>query len=345
MTPQIIEIVKNLEIEIKEVKNLENLKIIKAKYLSKSDFLNELKDSIRKENDNNEKVNIGKKIKEYLENVNNILITKKEELINDFFVQESENILLKKDNNIVLEDKKGFIHPLTNISFRIQDFFDKLNYSFLHGFEVEKEKYNFDFLNMPLNHPAREMQDTFYLEEEKYLLRTHSTNMTVRNLEKKPKGKTKFYSIGSVFRNDDNDATHSFQFHQVDIYDSGEKASLIMLKTILDEFVNFIFEKKLKTRYRPSFFPFTEPSYELDITCPACNEQGCSLCKGSKWIEILGSGLINNNVFDNVGLNHKKMRCFAAGVGLERVAMIKWKINDIRNFYLNDLKFLKGYKG
>lgn len=321
------EIIKKFKNEVNNVKDLEELKQLKAKYISKSKFLNDLKKKI-KITDNKQKV--GLQIKEYLTKINQLLISKKEELENAFFLEKRENPLFKK-MSFDLKTKKGKMHPLTKISFIVEDFFDKLNYNYAHAIEVENEKINFDILNLPESHPARKMQDTFFLEKKGFLLRTHSTNVSARELINTNKNEYASYSIGPVFRNDDNDATHSFQFNQIDLFNMGTKISIANLKWTLIELIKNIFGKNIEIRFRPSYFPFTEPSFEVDIRWE------------KKWMEILGSGMFNNQVIKNVGKDPHKVQAFAAGIGLERIVMIKYNIKDIRDFYINDIEFLSTY--
>ncbi len=320
-------IIEDLKIDIEQVKDLEALKQIKAKYTSKSAFFNELKESI-KTADN--KAAIGDQIKKYTEKIGAILNEKKSDLENVFVLIERDNPI--NNPSITLTELNGTVHPLTEMTFLIQDFFDNKNYHYAHGIEVEEEKYNFDILNLPKNHPTRQKQDTFYLEEDEKVLRTHATNITARELEATTSKIFQSYSIGPVFRNDDNDATHSFQFNQIDIFNIGENISIANLKWTLSELMKIIFEKNTKIRFRPSYFPFTEPSYEVDITWK------------DGWMEVLGSGMLNNQVILNVSKDPNEIQGFAAGVGLERMVMLKYKVEDIRSFYINDIEFLKNYK-
>lgn len=341
MLEKIHQIIDELNNEIKSVKDLEELKQLKAQYLSKSAFYVELKNSIREAENKRE---VGEQIKTYSSAVNEILNSKKEELENSFFIEERENPIVASKERFSLEEKKGFIHPITEITKEIFSFFDKLNYHYAHGIQVENEKYNFDILNLGKNHPAREMQDTFYLKGGN-LLRTHATNMSARELVASEHDKYRSYSVGPVFRNDDNDATHSFQFHQLDIFNNGSDMNISNLKWTLNELMSYLFDKKLETRYRPSYFPFTEPSYEVDVQCPHCGGNKCRICSHTGWIEVLGSGMLSPAVFKNAGKDINKMQGWAAGIGIERVAMMKWHISDIRDLFINDLDFLANYKG
>ena len=218
-------IVEQLEKEITNVKDLEGIKQIRSQYLSKSDLLAELKASLPTAED---KAAVGALINEYTGRISQIIESKKEELENTFDIEERVNPILTQEA-VALNKKKGESHPLTKIAKIVSEFFDELNYEYAHGIEVETEAFNFDALNIPANHPARTMQDTFYLEGGK-LLRTHCTNITARHLAETTEEEFKSYSIGTVFRNDDNDATHSFQFNQIDIFQIGKDVSIANLK-------------------------------------------------------------------------------------------------------------------
>ncbi len=340
MLDKINSIIEELKSELETTNDLEALKQVKAKYVSKSDFFNELKSGIREAENKQE---YGSWIKSYSEGVNDLLNNKKEDLENSFFLEERENPI-NNSERIQLEEKEGIIHPLTTITREVIEFFDGLNYHYAHGIELETEEYNFDRLNLGPDHPAREMQDTFYLANGK-LLRTHATNMSARELETANEGEFRSYSIGPVFRNDENDATHSFQFNQIDIFNNGNHMNVSNLKWTLDNLMKTIFGKDLDTRYRPSYFPFTEPSYEVDVQCPHCDGNKCRICSHTGWIEVLGSGMFSPAVFQRAGKNPDTSQGWAAGIGVERIAMMKWPIKDIRDLYSNDIDFLNSYKG
>ncbi len=325
--------------ELKKIKNLEELKLLKSRFLNKSNLLNELRVSIKKSLDK-EKQEVGKLIKYYTNIVIPLIENKKNYLENKSLIVERDNLLLK-DTNFKLIEKNGGIHPLTKVSLEVENYFDSMNFSYSHGVEVDSEENNFDILNLPSNHPAREMQDTFFLEGG-MVLRTHSTNETSKSLKNSRKSILKSYSIGPVFRNDENDSTHSFQFNQIDFFGIGNY-SLANLKLVIEGLIKKIFSNDIKSFFRPSFFPFTEPSYEVDIECQNCKGKGCNICSNTGFIEILGSGMLHYKVIKNVGKDFEKLSGFAAGIGVERIAMIKWKINDIRSFFINDLDFLKNY--
>ena len=237
----------------------------------------------------------------------------------------------------------GHLHPLTQVTEEICSIFNRMGFSIVEGPEIETEHNNFTGLNIPLEHPSREAFDTFYLKDySKMLLRSHTSPVQVRAM-KEHKPPLAIIVPGRVYRPDAVDASHSFMFHQVEgfMVDKGIKFS--DLKGILEEFSKAIFGKDIKMRFRPHFFPFTEPSAEVDISCIICRGAGCSVCGRKGWLEILGSGMIHPNVFKHVGINPKEYTGFAFGMGVERIAMLKYGINDIRLFFENDLRFLKQF--
>ncbi len=239
--------------------------------------------------------------------------------------------------------ERGTIHPLIMIQQELEDLFIGMGYKVAEGPEVEQDYYNFELANLPKDHPARDMQDTFYIDPST-LLRTHTTAIQMRELEK-AHGQLpiKLICPGKVYRRDDDDATHSHQFMQCEGLVVGEHITLADLKGTLEFMANAMFGEGRKVRFRPSYFPFTEPSVEVDVSCPFCNGKGCSVCKGSGWIEILGAGMVHPHVLEMNGFDPKKCSGFAFGVGLERVAMLKYGIDDIRNFYTDDIRFLKNF--
>ena len=240
--------------------------------------------------------------------------------------------------------KVGNHHPLTAVIEEIEDLFLGMGYSIAEGPEVEKDYYNFEALNLPKGHPARDMQDSFYITEE-ILLRTHTSPVQARTMEKhEGKGPVKIICPGKVYRRDTDDATHSHQFMQIEGLVVDENIRMSDLKGTLQTFAKKMFGENRDIRLRPSFFPFTEPSVEMDISCFNCNCKGCHVCKGTGWIEILGAGVVHPNVLEMAGFDSKKYTGFAFGMGPERIAMLKYGVDDIRHFYTNDLRFVQQFK-
>ncbi len=237
--------------------------------------------------------------------------------------------------------KQGALHPVTRVKDRLIDLFSGMGFEVFEGPEIESEYYNFTALNTPADHPARDMQDTFYLTEE-FLLRTQTSAGQIRVMEQK-KPPIKILSPGRVFRSDD-DATHSPMFHQMEGLVVDKHITLCDLQGMLDEFAKKMFSETSKTRLRPSYFPFTEPSVEVDVSCAACGGKGCSLCKGTGWIEVLGAGMVNRRVLENCGVDPDEYSGFAFGMGIERIAMLKYGINNIKLLTENDTRFLEQFK-
>ncbi len=251
----------------------------------------------------------------------------------------------KLDNNIELDvfrqGKKHFINAVID---SIIAFFKKYDFEFVNGQEIVSTKYNFDNLNIDENHIARNTQDTFFINNH-ILLRTHCTASSAQVLEQyQDRDDIRVLSYGNVYRKDDDDATHSHQFTQIDIVWIRKDFNLANLKFIIDELIKYLFGIFLKTRYRLSFFPFTEPSFEVDVQCINCLGKGCNICKKSGWIEVLGAGMLHQNVIKQAGIKNISTG-LAAGIGVERIAMLKYKIQDIRDFYNNDFDFIKQCKG
>jgi len=249
----------------------------------------------------------------------------------------------------------GHVHPIAKTISEICDIFISLGFMVVEGPEIETEHYNFETLNIPLEHPSRDAFDTFYLKSKsgKYLLRSHTSPVQTRFMEK---NKPPFSIIvpGKVFRPDATDASHSFMFHQIEGLAVSDKIKFSDLKGVLSIFAKQMFGRGTRMRFRPSFFPFTEPSAEVDISCILCSGPSgtraasgegrrCSLCGGKGWLEILGSGMVNPKVFEAVGYNPAKFTGFAFGMGVERIAILKYGITDIRMFFENDMRFLKQF--
>ncbi len=236
---------------------------------------------------------------------------------------------------------RGALHPVTRVRNQLIDIFSGMGFEIFEGPEIENEYYNFTALNTPADHPARDMQDTFYVTDE-FLLRTQTSAGQIRLMEKK-KPPIKMLSPGRVFRSDD-DATHSPMFHQMEGLVVDRHITLCDLQGMLDEFARVMFSETSKTRLRPSYFPFTEPSVEVDVSCHACGGKGCSLCKGTGWIEVLGAGMVNRRVLENCGIDPDEYSGFAFGMGIERIAMLKYGINNIKLLTENDVRFLEQFK-
>jgi len=255
--------------------------------------------------------------------------------LNDALAQETLDVTLPGKRV-----KRGVRHILSQTQEEIEDIFLSMGYKIVEGYEVESDHYNFERMNLPKDHPARDMQDTFYISEE-ILLRTHTSPVQARVMEEHDfaKGGLRMISPGRVFRRDTDDATHSHQFHQIEglVIDKG--ITMGDLKGTLEFVIKKIFDEERQIRLRPSFFPFTEPSVEVDVSCFKCEGKGCNVCKYTGWIEILGAGMVHPKVLEMSGIDPRVYSGFAFGLGQERIAMLRFGINDIRGFYTNDMRF------
>jgi phenylalanyl-tRNA synthetase alpha chain len=236
--------------------------------------------------------------------------------------------------------RQGSLHPITRTTWQICDIFTRLGFDIAEGPEIETDYYNFEALNIPKNHPARDMQDTFYISQN-IVLRTHTSPTQPRIMEQN-KPPVRIVAPGKVYRRD-SDLTHTPMFHQVEGLLVDEGISFGDLKGVLTTFVHQMFDKDTSLRFRPSFFPFTEPSAEVDIRCVICRGQGCRVCSHTGWLEVLGSGMVHPAVFENVGYDTSRITGFAFGMGVERIAMLKYRVDDIRKYFENDLRFLRQF--
>jgi len=338
-------ILTELEGALKNVSDVESFSKVKVEYLGKKGLIANLMQEMRNVEDKKSYGQMVNVLKEAIEEK----VKKVEDEINRIKMEEQ---LMKDAIDISLPSRKlepGVQSILISTAREIEDIFLKMGFEIAIGQEVESDFHNFEALNLGEHHPARDMQDTFYIDP-KTLLRTHTSNIQSRTLSKNKDKEFKIICPGKVYRRDDDDATHSHQFFQIDGLvvvnkESNHTASLQDLKTTLTIFANEIFgSDNLDIRLRPSFFPFTEPGVEVDVSCSICEGKGCGFCKHTGWIEVLGAGVIHKNVFKISGFDEEEYTGFAFGIGVERIALLKHSIEDIRNFYQNDLRFIKQFK-
>ncbi len=339
---QLQQVVNQAKEVFKSVKNGPELQDKKAEFLGKkgviSTYMSQMKDL-----PNDEKPKFGQMINEIKTLISLEFEVAKarldEEAIQKKLIEETVDVTLPG-----MSMTPGSKHVLNQVIEEIEDIFLGMGYSIKEGPEVESDLYNFEMLNLPKSHPARDMQDSFYITEE-LLLRTHTSPVQVRTLlENGKKEPIKIICPGKVYRRDDDDQTHSHQFMQIEALVVDYKANLSDLKGTLLELARKMFGAQRQIRLRPSYFPFTEPSVEVDVTCHKCNGKGCSMCKGSGWIEILGAGMVNNAVLEASGYDPNIYQGFALGMGVERIAILKYGIDDIRALYTNDLRFNRQWK-
>jgi len=330
---------RNSANQIEKAKDLKELNEIFKEYLGKQGKLTQVLRSLEKL-PKLKRAKTGKQANQ-LKNFFRIKLDQKLKLLKEKVIKEKEE---KEWLDITAPGKKhvlGHLHPLTQVKRKTEEIFQEMGFSVIEGPEIETEWYNFDALNIPKDHPARDMWDTFYLKNG-LLLRTHTSPVQIRYIEKN-QPPLRIIAPGRVFRHEATDASHEINFYQVEGLMIGKHVSVANFKAITQEFLNRFFQKPVKIRLRPSYFPFTEPSFEVDMTCLACKGKGCSACQRTGWMEILGAGMVHPAVLRNSGLNPKNWQGFAFGIGLDRLAMMKYKINDIRLFYSGDLRFLEQF--
>ncbi|MCC2685541.1 MAG: subunit alpha of phenylalanyl-tRNA synthetase [Paenibacillaceae bacterium] len=327
--------------ELEQTANQQQLDELRVKYLGKKGALTEILRGMGALSAEERPV-IGQVANEVRAAIEGVISAKQEE----YRKAETANKLRAETIDVTLPGRPvplGSVHPLNKVIQEVEDIFIGMGYQVAEGPEVEQDYYNFEALNLPKNHPARDMQDSFYITEE-ILMRTHTSPVQVRTMERmKGEVPVKIICPGKVYRRDDDDATHSHVFTQIEglVIDRGIRMS--DLKGTLLQFVREMFGQETKIRMRPSFFPFTEPSAEVDVTCMMCGGSGCRTCKQSGWLEILGSGMVHPRVLEMSGYDPNIYSGFAFGMGVERIAMLKYGIDDIRHFYMNDLRFLRQF--
>ncbi len=339
MKEKIEDLIREALQAIEACENIADLGKVKVRYLGKSGEITALLRGM-KDVPANQRPVIGGYVNEARDAITGAAESKEKTLK----AKEISEKMLKESIDVTYEPKEaelGSLHPCTLVKNEIVDIFTSLGFSVAQGPEVELDFFNFQALNIPKDHPARDMQDTFYLGDE-MLLRTHTSPVQVRTmLEKKPP--IRIVVPGKVYRPDD-DATHSPMFQQIEGLVVDKHITLCDLKGILSMFAKELFDKNTKTRFRPSYFPFTEPSVEVDVTCSVCHGKGCRLCKGTGWIEVLGAGIVNPKVLENCGIDSNEYSGFAFGMGIERITMIKYGVPDMRILFENDKRFLKSFR-
>ena len=334
---EIKKVLDNINNDLSNINNLNDLNEIKNKYMSKKGIITELSSNI-KNISNEDKKEYGLLINE-LRNTFNTKYEEKLKLLEDIKLNEK---LISEKIDITLpatKIKQGSPNILEKIIEEVEELLMSMGYDVVDGPEIEEDKYNFELLNIPKGHPARDAQDTFYLKDNEILLRSQTSPVQARTmLEGKGEVPIRMICPGKTYRRDDDDATHSHQFMQIEGLLVDKDISLSDLKGTFDEIAKKLFGSEVKTRFRPSYYQFTEPSVETDISCFVCHGKGCSLCKNTGWITVAGAGIVHPNVLRNCGYDPSAWTGFAFGFGAERLAMLKYGINDIRTFYNTDLR-------
>ena len=326
--------------EIKKAADLKELNGVFNKYLGKRGELTSVLRSLKTlpEKKRKKKGKLANKIRWEIEEI--ITEKKKNFQVSTFKPQEEWIDVTRPGKKPIL----GHLHPLTQVKRDVEEIFQSMGFSVVEWPDIETEWYNFDALNIPKDHPARDVWDTFWLkkDKEKLLLRTHTTPVDVRYMEKN-NPPLRIIIPGNVFRHEATDPSHEFQLLQVDGLMVDKNISVANLKATVGEFFRRFFRKEVGFRLRPDYFPFTEPSFDISISCVVCGGKGCSTCKNSGWLELAGAGMVHPNVLKNSGLNPKNWQGWAFGFGLDRLAMMKYKIDDIRLFRSGDLRFLNQF--
>lgn len=326
--------------QINNATTLEELNNLKAQYLSKKSEIAGMMANFRNMTPE-ERTEVGKKVNDAKTAILDAYTAKladiETQIINQKLKNESIDISLPSSGPRI-----GAKNPFYHIVDEAIEIFRSMGFDIVEGPEVETDHYNFELLNLPQDHPARDMQDTFYVDPVT-VLRTHTSPVQARTMEKSPNKPLKMICPGKTYRRDDDDMTHSHQFAQIEGLVIDENINLGNLKATLEMFLKRMFGEKRTIRFRSSYFPFTEPSVEVDVSCSECNGKGCSMCKGTGYIEILGAGMVHPNVLKMSGYDPEKYSGFAFGIGIERVAILRYDIDDIRKFYINDLRFVSQF--
>ncbi|OGE19752.1 MAG: phenylalanine--tRNA ligase subunit alpha [Candidatus Dadabacteria bacterium RIFCSPHIGHO2_12_FULL_53_21] len=329
---------RQAEAELSSVQDEISLQNLKAKFVGRKGVITEILKGM-KDIPDSDRPRMGKLINETKTFVEDLI----ERRLDELREEKKRRSLYEEKIDVTLPGRGmpvGARHPITQVMEEVTTIFERMGFEVAEGPEVETDYYNFEALNIPKNHPARDMQDTFYVSDE-IVLRTHTSPVQIRVMEKR-KPPVKVIAPGKVYRCD-SDISHTPMFHQIEGLLVDEGVTFGDLKGVLTEFVRLVFGEGVGVRFRPSFFPFTEPSAEVDIACLICGGKGCRVCKNTGWLEILGCGMVDPEVFKSVGYDPDRYSGFAFGMGIERIAMLKFGINDIRLFFENDIRFLRQF--
>lgn len=344
MKEQLEKIYENAQLDLSKAASINDLEEIRGKYLSRKGEFNEIKKNLKNLSDEDKRI-VGSLANEITRNLETAIKEKHDE----FYKKELDAKLVKERIDVTLPGKfipQGTIHPLTSTTNEIVSILQSLGFSVVpdeHSPEVETEYFNFDALNVPKDHPARDVQDTFYTKiAENIVLRSQTSGAQIHAMEGK-NPPIRVIAPGRVYRNENINARKNNFFHQIEGLYVDKDITFGDLKGVLNEFIRIYFGASRPTRFRNSFFPFTEPSAEVDVQCIMCEGKGCRTCSGTGWLEILGAGMVDPNVLRNVGIDPDVYTGFAFGMGVERLAMLKYAIDDIRLFFNNDVRFLKQF--
>ncbi|MDO9620445.1 MAG: phenylalanine--tRNA ligase subunit alpha [Moraxellaceae bacterium] len=332
------ELVLQVQTEVAAATDISAVDALRVQYLGKKSRLSELSKRMG-QLDEAERKRYGAELNVAREAITQALTERKQGIEADLLAQQ----LIAERIDVTLPGRhvaSGGLHPVTRVLQRMEDFFIRAGFTVADGPEVEDDFHNFEALNIPAHHPARAMHDTFYFDAHR-LLRTHTSPVQVRVMESQ-QPPIRIVCPGRVYRCD-SDLTHSPMFHQIEGLLIDEKVTFADLKGIIEDFLRVFFERELQVRFRPSYFPFTEPSAEVDIQCVMCGGDGCRVCKHTGWLEVLGCGMVHPKVLENCGIDSERYQGFAFGMGVERFAMLRYGVNDLRLFFENDVRFLRQF--
>lgn len=330
----------NFQKELGQIKDLKSLNDFEIKYLGRKGELTKILRNLSKLSIEDRKIQ-GVKANDLKLKMEEIIMEKKNELQADAYkdIEQSEKI----DITVPSKERIGHVHPISKIRMELEDVFRSMGFMILDGPELESDFYNFEALNIPEHHPARDTQDTFYIEDDpEWLLRTHTSPVQVRAM-KKYGAPLRAIVPGRVFRNEATDASHEHTFYQIEGLLIDEDISIANLIAVMKELLQGIFKRDVEVRLRPGYFPFVEPGFEMDIKCLICGGKGCSVCKHTSWVELLPCGLVHPKVLEYGGIDSRKYNGFAFGLGLNRLVMMNYGIDDIRYFMSGDLRFLEQF--
>ena len=334
-------VLQQATVELTNISDLVTLQQVKASYLGKKGAVAQVMSNLKGLSIEQRK-ELGMKSNQVKQALEQMFDAKRKEIeeaiINAKLASETIDVTLPG-----VKFNSGSIHPLQKTIMDLEDLYIGMGYTIAEGPEIETDENCFEKLNLPKGHPARDMQDTFYINPE-LLLRSQTSPVQVRTMIAEGGKPIKIICPGKVYRRDADDATHSHQFMQCEGLVLGKDVTMADLKGALLEMARMMFGEEREIRLRPSFFPFTEPSVEVDVSCARCGGKGCPMCKNTGWIEVLGAGMVNNHVLEMCGYDPNEIQGYAFGIGVERVTMLKYRIDDIRNFYINDVRFLNQFK-
>lgn len=336
------EIRKKFRDDLAKISDKKALDDLRVRYLGRNGELNKILRGL-KEMSAEERIQVGRYVNEFKKEINELMKTTENRLREAIKNFSQERIDVTAPG---VKLPRGHLHPRTQMMRKAINIFESLGFSVVEGPEIETDWYNFEALNFPKNHPAREMQDTFYVKNpaggEDLVARTHTSPVQVRYMEKN-NPPLRIIVPGRVFRHEATDASHDYQFYQIEGLMVDKDISAANFKAIMEEFFRRLYKQKIAIRLRPSYFPFTEPSFEVDMGCVFCNQKGCKVCGRQGWFEIAGAGMVNQAVFENAGYVRNEWQGFAFGIGFERIVMMKYRIDDIRLLNSGDMRFLRQF--